>query len=67
VRDLDHELLTVEAHGDFEGVTKLLQLAAVRPEVRAVLDRLADSPTDIEPVFVTADEVAPRNSGSAKR
>ena len=54
VRDLDHELLTVEAHGDFDGATKLLELATLRSEVRAVLDRLADLPTDIEPVFVTA-------------
>ena len=58
VRDLDRALLTVEAHGDFEGAAKLLQMATIRPEVKAALQRLSDLPTDIEPVFVTADQLA---------
>ena len=29
----------------------------MRPEVQKVLDRLAAVPVDIEPVFVTADEL----------
>jgi hypothetical protein len=32
-------------------------LAVVRPEVQAVLERLADVPVDIEPRFVTAEEL----------
>jgi hypothetical protein len=58
-RDLDHALLTVEAQGDFNGASQLLQSGAIRPEVRAALDGLADLPTDIEPQFVTADALAP--------
>jgi hypothetical protein len=54
VRSLDHELLTVEATGDYAGAAKLLELGAVRPEVTNALDRLKSIPTDIAPVFVTA-------------
>jgi hypothetical protein len=31
----------------------------MRPEVQKALDRLHDIPVDIEPQFVTADELAP--------
>jgi hypothetical protein len=60
VRDLDHDLLTLEATGDYEGAKKMLDdLGVIRPEVQKALDRLANIPTDIEPLFVTADHVAP--------
>lgn len=56
VRDLDHDLLTLEATGDYEGTKNLLgRLSVIRPEVQKALDRLKSLPTDIEPVFVTAD------------
>ena len=68
VRDLDRALLTVEGHGDFDGAAKLLQMATIRPEVKAALDRLSDVPIDIEPLFVTADRLAPPQlSGSTTR
>ena len=58
VRDLDHELLTLEANGDYAGAKRLLDdLGVVRPALKKVLDGLADLPTDIEPVFTTADEL----------
>ncbi|MFT3906222.1 MAG: hypothetical protein QM718_07965 [Steroidobacteraceae bacterium] len=59
VRALDHELLTVEASGDLAGARRLLGAARVRPEVQRALGRLADLPTDIEPQFTTADQLAP--------
>jgi hypothetical protein len=31
----------------------------VRPELATALGRLKDIPTDIEPLFVTADAIAP--------
>lgn len=66
VRDLDHDLLTLEAHGDYEGAKKMLDLLGViRPEVQRALDRLTHVPIDIEPVFVTADRVVPP-SGSER-
>lgn len=61
VRDLDHDLLTLEATGDYAGAKKMLDgLGVLRPELAAALNRLKDIPTDIEPVFVTADKTAPR-------
>ena len=59
VRDLTHDLLTVEAHGDYAGAQKMLSLAVIRPNVAQQLARLQDIPVDIEPEFVTADELAP--------
>lgn len=60
VRDLDHDLLTLEAEGDYAGAKKLLdEMGVVRPGLRKALDSLQGIPTDIEPIFVTADELAP--------
>src|SRR5262249_15391406 len=56
VSSLDHEFLTLEATGDYNGAKKMLaQLSVIRPEVQKGLDRLKSLPTDIEPIFVTAD------------
>jgi hypothetical protein len=59
VSDLTHDLLTVEATGDYAGAQKMLALAVIRPDVARQLTKLANVPVDIEPVFVTADELAP--------
>jgi hypothetical protein len=59
VRDLDHDLLTLEATGDYGGAKKMLDgLGILRPELASALGKLKDIPTDIEPVFVTADQLA---------
>ena len=61
VRDLDHDLLTLEARGDYAGAKKMLDsLGVLRPEMTTALAHLKDIPTDIEPVFVTADKLSPR-------
>ncbi len=58
VEGLSRELLTVEAKGDYDGGKRLLdRLVVLRPEVKAVLDRLGDVPVDIRPQFVTAAEL----------
>ena len=60
ITDLDHDLLTVEAQGDYAGAKKMLDdLGVVRPVLRRALDKLKEIPTDIAPEFVTADELAP--------
>jgi hypothetical protein len=60
VAELDHDLLTLEAQGDYAGAKKMLdELGVVRPALKKALDGLQDIPTDIEPIFVTADELAP--------
>ncbi len=61
VRDLTHELLTLEAEGNYVGAKKMLNtLGVMRPEFQRALDKLNDVPVDIEPIFTTAEQVAPR-------
>lgn len=60
VRDLTHDLLTLEAEGDYAGAKKMLDtLGVLRPDFQKALNNLGDIPVDIEPIFVTADQVAP--------
>ncbi len=60
VRDLAHDLLTIEATGDLAGAKKLIDtLANIRPEAAATIGHVGDVPVDIRPTFVTADAVAP--------
>lgn len=67
VADLDHDLLTIEAQGDYAGAKKMLdELGVVRPEVQKILNQLQGIPTDIEPIFVTADKLAPPDTRPAK-
>jgi len=59
VRDLDHDLLTLEATGDYDGAKHMLDtLGVVRPEMQKALAKLNDLPVDIEPVFATANQLA---------
>lgn len=63
ISSLDHDLLTLEATGDYNGAKKmLLQLSVVRPEVQNALDRLKAIPTDIEPIFLTAEALTGEKS-----
>jgi hypothetical protein len=60
VAELDHNLLTLEAEGDYAGAKNMLDtLGVVRPVLKKTLDGLRGIPTDIEPIFKTADELAP--------
>jgi hypothetical protein len=61
VTALTHDIMTLQAHGNYGGVKTLLdRMVVIRPEVQRVLDRLADVPIDIAPRFVTADELTRR-------
>ena len=63
VRSLDHDLLTLEATGDYDGARKMLgELSVLRPEVQKALEQLKSLPTDIEPIFVTADALTGKTS-----
>ncbi len=58
VTSLTHDLLTLQATGDYEGGKRMLErLVVIRPEVQAVLDRLEGVPVDIRPRFVTATDL----------
>jgi hypothetical protein len=68
VAELDHDLLTLEAQGDYDGASKMLdELGVVRPMLKKALDSLQDIPTDIEPIFETAEELAPPAKPLASR
>lgn len=52
VRGLVHELLTIEATGDYTRASHLLrEMGVVRPGLQRTLDSLGDVPTDIAPKF----------------
>ncbi len=58
VRDLAHDLLTIEAHGDYAAAKDMLdRFGVMRPVLSKSLDRLKGIPVDIQPVFTTADEL----------
>lgn len=64
VRDLAHDLLTIEATGDYAGAKRMLDtLGILRPEMKATLAAIdhpaGKVPVDIRPIFVTAAEIAP--------
>ena len=55
VAGLTHDIMTIQATGDYAGAKALLEkMVTVRPEIRRMLDKLADVPVDIEPNFKTA-------------
>lgn len=55
VESLTHEIMTIQAHGDYAAAKTLLQrMVVIRPEVARVLEALKDLPVDIEPKFVSA-------------
>ena len=58
VVDLTRDIMTLQALGDYPAATQLIStLGVVRPQVQTVLDRLKDVPVDIEPRFVTAQQL----------
>jgi hypothetical protein len=58
VVDLTRDIMTLQAVGDYAAATRLIStMAVVRPQVQTVLDRLKDVPVDIEPRFVTAQQL----------
>jgi len=68
VTDLDHELLTREATGDYAGTKKLMDdLAVLRPPLQKALDRFSGIATDIELLFPTADALSPAPGSARKR
>jgi hypothetical protein len=63
VRDLAHDLLMIEATGDYAGAKKMLDtLGVLRPQVGATLGRVG-VPVDIRPIFSTADSLDPKGQG----
>jgi hypothetical protein len=58
VTALTRDIMTLQAEGSYARAKDLIdRLGVVRPEVQRVLDRLTKVPVDIEPRFVTADNL----------
>ncbi len=63
VTALTHDLLTLQAEGDYAKAKDMLtRLAVVRPDVQKLLDRLGSVPVDIEPRFPTAAKLVGQQS-----
>jgi hypothetical protein len=60
IRDLLHDMLTLQAAGDYEGTRRFLETyGKPTPELREALGRLTDVPVDIRPVYA-ADRTGDR-------
>jgi hypothetical protein len=58
VIDLTRDIMTMQAVGDYAAAKQMIDtLVSIRPPVQAVLDKLKDVPVDIEPRFVTANQL----------
>jgi hypothetical protein len=59
VAGLTREIMTIQAEGDYAKAKALGdRLGIVRPEVQKALEKLESIPVDIEPRFVSADQLA---------
>jgi len=58
VTALTRDLMLLQAAGGYDQAKALIvKMAVIRPEVQKALDKLAGVPVDIEPRFVTAEQV----------
>jgi hypothetical protein len=58
VTALTRDIMTLQAEGAYDKAKTMIEkLGVIRPETQKVLERLAEVPVDIEPRFVTAQEL----------
>jgi hypothetical protein len=61
VAGLTRDIMTIQAEGNYAAAKALGEkMGVVRPEIQKALDKLQSIPVDIEPRFVTADELLKR-------
>src|SRR5262245_32525524 len=61
VAGLTREIMTIQAEGDYEKAKSLGErLGIVRPQVQQALEKLQSIPVDIEPRFISADQLVTR-------
>jgi hypothetical protein len=59
VTALTRDIMMLEAAGGYETAKAMIaKMAVIRPEVQKALDRLSGVPVDIEPRFVTAEQLS---------
>jgi len=60
VTALTHEIMTVQARGDYNAAKSMLdKLGVIRPEAAKLIAKMEKVPVDISPRFVTADALSP--------
>ncbi|HZP10787.1 MAG TPA: hypothetical protein VFB36_00050 [Nevskiaceae bacterium] len=60
VTGLTHEIMTIQARGDYNAAKSMLdQLGVIRPEAAKLIAKMEKVPVDISPRFVTADALSP--------
>ena len=58
VIDLTRDIMTMQAVGDYGAAKAIIdKLGVIRPPTQAILDKLKDVPVDIEPRYVTAQQL----------
>lgn len=63
IRKLAHDILTIEATGDYNAAKQILDTMGAMPQnVTETLSRLSEVPVDIRPRSITADRIAPELS-----
>src|SRR5204863_2960511 len=59
---LTRDIMTLQANGNYAAAKAMAEtLGVIRPPVQAVLDKLKDVPVDIEPRYVTAQQLEARH------
>ena len=67
VTALTREFMTMQAEGSYERAKEMqTRLGVIRPEVQRALDKMKNIPVDIEPRFVTAEQLL-RESAPARQ
>jgi len=60
VRGLTHDIMTIQAEGDYAKAIALRErLGVIRPPVQRALDKMTAIPVDIEPKFTSAAQLLP--------
>jgi hypothetical protein len=63
VVDLTRDIMTMQAVGDYAAAKAMIEkLGVIRPPTQAILDKLKDVPVDIEPRYVTAQQLEASNA-----
>jgi hypothetical protein len=61
VRNLTHDIMTIQAEGSYENAKRMLDhYGVIRPAMQKALERLSDVPVDIEPFFPLAQSRGPQ-------
>lgn len=67
IRDLLHDMLMLQATGDYQGTAEFLDRYGVASDaVKTAVERLQDLPRDIRPVYVDAGEGPGAQTGQAR-